>query len=161
MNGRALAVDPPGEEAPGPIEIVAVGPGGDEIGGDAVLGQPLGEPAILAAIVLGRELAAAAPALVADAPVPDAKGLALAAGDPLIGKRRRAGRGVAVFDPLLKLLGRASPNVGGEIGLDLAELAKTDELMGAELVGFGLLAPPAEAAWASGTRADAVAPVIL
>ncbi len=112
MNRRALAVGPLGEESPGPVEVVAVGAGGDQVERHAVLGQPLGEPAVLAAIVLGDELAAAAPALVADAPVADAERLALAVGRALIGERGRAGRCVAVLDPLLELLGRAGPDVG-------------------------------------------------
>ncbi len=161
LDRRALAVGPLGEEAAGPVEVVAVGAGGDQVERNAVLGQPVGEPAVFAAIIFGDELAAAAPALVADAPVADAERLALAVGRAFIGQRRRAGRCVAVFDPLLELLGRAGPDVGGEIRLDAAELAESDELVGAELVGLGLLAPAAEPARALGARADAVAPVIL
>ena len=138
------AVRPPGEEPARPVEVVAVGSGGDQIGGHAVFGQPFGEPAVLAAIILGRELAAAAPALVADSPVTNAERFAIAVGHPLVGQRGRAGRRVAVFDPLLKLLGRAGADVGREIGLDLAEPAELQELMRAKLIGLGILAPAAE-----------------
>ena len=161
LNRRALAVDPLGEEAPGPVEVVAIGAGGDEIEGDAVLGKPFGEPAILAAIVFGRELAAAAPALVADAPVSDAEGFALAAGCTLVGDGCRAGRGVAIFDPLLKFLGRAGADVGRQVGLGPAEPAEANELMSTELIRLGFLAPAAEPPRAAVARADAVAPVVL
>ena len=73
----------------------------------------------------------------------------------------RARRRVAVLDPLLKLFGRAGADVGGEIRRHAAEPAEADELVGAELVGLGFLAPAAESARTPVARADAVAPVIL
>src|SRR5262249_11852917 len=115
----------------------------------------------LAAVVLGRELAAAAPALVADTPVADAERLAAPVGRPLVGQGRGAGRGVAILDPLLEFLGRAGADVGREIGLDAAEPAEADELVGAELIRLGLLAPSAEAARPLRGGADPVAPVVL
>ena len=124
-------------------------------------GHPFGEPAVLAAIVLGDELAAAAPALVADAPVADAEGLATAVGRALVGEGGRSCRRVAVLDPLLEFLGRASPDVGGEIRLHAAELAEPHELVGAELIRLGLLAPATESPGAFRGRSDPVAPVIL
>src|SRR5262249_492907 len=72
------------KESAGPVEAVAVGPGRDQVEGHAVLGQPVREAAVLSAIVLGSELTAASPALVADAPVADAERLAAAVGRPLV-----------------------------------------------------------------------------
>src|SRR5208283_6114005 len=123
---RPFAVGPLGEETPGPVEIVAVRPGGNQVELHTILGKPLGELAIFAAEILGCEFAAAAPALVADTPVADAQRLALAVGRALIGQRGRAGRRVAVLDPLLIFFRRPRSDVGGEIGLDIAEPAEPD-----------------------------------
>ena len=90
-----------------------------------------------------------------------AERLGRAVGRALIGQRSRARRRVAVFDPLLKLFRRAGADVGREIGLDLAELAESNEFVRAEVVWFGFLAPAAEASRARCARPDAVAPVIL
>ena len=66
-------------------------------------------------------------------------------GGALIGQGRAAGRGIAIFHPLLKLLGRAGADISTEIRLDAAQAAKVDKLMRAELVGFGDFLPAAEA----------------
>src|SRR5262249_60526084 len=107
LDRGAGEVGPLLEEAPRPVEVVAVGAGGDQVQLDAVARHPLGKATILGAVVLWCELAAAAPALVADAPVADAERPGVAVGDPLVGQRGAARRGVAVLDPLLKLLGGA------------------------------------------------------
>src|SRR3974377_1462386 len=46
LDRRPAAIGPLGEETPGPVEVVAVRPGGDEVELYTVLGKPLGELAI-------------------------------------------------------------------------------------------------------------------
>ena len=145
LDGGSLTVGPLGEEAFGPIAVVTVGTGGDQVEGHVVLGHPFGELAVFAAVVFRNEVPAAAPAFVADTPVADAEGLGGAVGCALVGDGGSTGRCVAVFEPLLEFFGRAGTDIGGEIGLDLAELAETDEFVGAEVVGLGFLFPASEA----------------
>ena len=146
LQRRAGEIGPFLEETPRPFEVVAVRPGGDEIQRHAVTGKPFGEFAIFAAVILRSELAAAAPTLVADAPVADAKRFRIAVGRPFIGQRGCAGGGVAVFDPLLKLLRRAGADVGREIRLDAAQPAKPHEFVSAEVVRLRHFLPATEAA---------------
>src|SRR5262249_55234902 len=148
------------EEAPRPVEVVAVRAGGDQVQLHSVTRHPFSESAILGAIVLGRELAAAAPALVTDAPVTDAEWAGVAVRAALVGQRRGAGRGVAVLDPALILLGGAGADVGREVGLDVAQPAEAHELVSAEVVGLGDLLPASETPRPLVAGADTVAPVV-
>src|SRR5438034_10618546 len=89
MDRSTSKVKPFLEEAPRPVEIVAVRSRGDQIERHAVLREPLGELPIFAAIVFRRELAAAAPALVADAPITNAERFAGTIGGTLVSQGRR------------------------------------------------------------------------
>ena len=112
-------------------------------------------------------VAAAAPRLVAHAPVLDVEGLAVAVGGALVGEGEAPARGVAVGHPVVKLLRAARADVGREVRLGPHQPAETHELVDAELVGLrGVRAPQACGApssctcAAAGRRADAVAPVV-
>src|SRR5205823_5268012 len=117
------------EEARRPLAIAAVGAGGDELQGGAVLRQPRGVPTEFGGVLLGREIAAAAPRLVADAPVPHAERLAIAARRAQVGHRRRAGRRVAVLDPLIEIAGGQTADVRGDVRRGAGQPAKADELV--------------------------------
>src|ERR1700685_4162332 len=127
----------------------------------SVVGNPLGEPAIQRAIVFRRELAAASPALVPHSPVPHAEWIAVAVGGSLVCQGRAAGRRVAVFDPLLELLGRTGAHVGRHVRFDVAQPAEMHELMQAEKVRLRVLPPAAETARALRAGTDSVAPMVF
>src|SRR6185295_19060745 len=127
-----------GEEAPRPVQLPAVRARADE----RQLPGPR-EPRRVAAergrVLLGREVPAAAPGLVAHAPEADVEGLALAVGRPLVGGRGAPRRRVAVFHPAPEVLRREAAHVGGHVGLGAGEAAEARELDGAELVGLEAL----------------------
>src|SRR5262249_16380996 len=83
------------EEAPRPVRVFAGRSGGDQIERHTVLREPLGELPIFATIVFRGEFAAAAPALVADAPVTNAERFLGAVGGALVSQGGSPGRGVA------------------------------------------------------------------
>ena len=132
--------------------------------------HPRREAAELHRVLLGGEIAAAAPALVADAPVADLQRILLAVLGAQIGQRRRAGGRVAVLDPLVEVARRQAAQVGGEVGLAADHAAEARELDRAEMVrvvlrrAVGRLAhavgPEVGAARPRVARADAVAPVV-
>src|SRR5262249_41364583 len=95
-------ISPLFEETPSPIEVVAVRPRGDQVKRHTVTGEPFGEFPIFTAIIFGRELAAAAPALVANPPVTHREWSFRTIGDALVGQCGLPGWGIAVFHPLLK-----------------------------------------------------------
>jgi hypothetical protein len=94
-------------------------------------------------------------------PITDGKRFFAAVLGPLVGQRRRAGRCVAILNPLLKFLGRAGADVGGEVRLDAAQTAEAHKFVGAEVVRLGDFFPASEAARPLVARSDAVAPVVL
>src|SRR5262245_59141396 len=98
--------DQPGQESTGPGEAAAVRPRADERQVHAELGDPGDEPPVLDRVLLGREVAAAAPGLVADAPEPDPERLGVTAGGPQLGERGAARWRVAVIHPLIEVAGR-------------------------------------------------------
>ena len=113
----------------GPADIVAVRAAGDQLqvgparrfGSGRWLragaGIPGGDFAVELAVLFRGEIAAAAPALVADAPELDVEGLFVAVGGALVGERVRAGGLVAVLDPLVEVARGQAAEVGREIGL--------------------------------------------
>ena len=62
---------------------------------------------------------------------------------------------------MLKFLGRAGPDIGGKIRLDPTKPAEAKEFVSAELVGLGLFTPASEAARATRSRTDSIAPVVF
>ena len=86
------------EEATRPVDVVAIGADGDELQGRrragelVAVGHPGGVAAELAGVFFGRLIAAAAPALIADAPVLDVEGLGRAVGGALGGEGVGGGR---------------------------------------------------------------------
>src|SRR5262249_52868804 len=144
-----------------PVEVIAVGTGSDQEGGRVILGQPLDESAVFPAVVLGDEFAAAAPALVADPPVLDLERLGVTVGCPFIRQRGRAGRCLAVLNPLRKSPRLARPDIGGQVSLDATEPAEREEFVRPELVGLGPPPPSAVPTRPTGRRPDPVSPVIL
>ena len=127
------------EEARGPVAIAAVRARRDEADGDAELRDPRGVAAELGRVLFGREVAAAPPRLVADAPVADVERLPLSARRAQFGHRRRAGWCVAVFDPLIEILRRKTADVRGDVRSRADEPAETDEFVGAEAIGIEAL----------------------
>src|SRR5437867_9301521 len=122
-----------GEKAPRPVQVAAVRARADE----RQLPAPR-EPRRVAAerrrVLLGREVAAASPGLVPDAPEADAERVALAVGRALVGGRGGPRGRVAVLHPAPEILRREAAHVGGDVGLGAGEAAEARELDGAELV---------------------------
>ena len=104
-----------GEEAPGPVEIAAVGARGDEREFRAEVGHPGRVAAVFARVGIRCELAAAPPAFIADAPVAYRVRLSRSVGCAQLGQTGTAGRGVAVFDPLVEVLGTQAADIGGQV----------------------------------------------
>src|SRR5690349_6728820 len=102
------------EEAARPAQFAGVGAGGDEAELLAVAGSPCGVAAVFDGVVFGREVAAAAPVLIADAPVGDVERRGFPIGGALRGERGGAGGGVAVLDPMPEFLRRQTAQVSGE-----------------------------------------------
>src|SRR5215813_3003868 len=92
------------EEPPGPLDVPAVWTRTDARKIDRKTGNPFGEPTVLRGVLLRSEVAAAAPRLVSDAPVPDPKRLTVAGRRAHLRKRRHLRRRVAVLDPLIKIM---------------------------------------------------------
>ena len=161
-----------GEKALGPGDIVAVRTGGDEGQRDAHAGRPGGVAAERGRVLLGRHVAAATPALVAHAPQADVERIAVAALFSQARQRGRAGRCVAVVDPLVEILGRQAPDVAGNVRRGAGEPAEPHELRSAERVGLEALRaaglfgerfrvhPEAGTHRPCGARTDAVTPVV-
>src|SRR6266581_1091881 len=105
-----------GEEAARPVQLAAVRPGADERQ-LARPRQPRGVAAERGCVLLGREVAAAAPGLVADAPEAHIQRLALAVGGALVGGGGAPGRRVAVLHPAPEVLRGQAADVGRDVGL--------------------------------------------
>src|SRR6478735_10230441 len=82
------------------------------------------EAAVLLGVLARLHVAAAAPRLVADAPVLHAERCGVAIRRALRGQTLRAGGRVAVRDPVVKLPWRARSDVGGEVGLGANQAAE-------------------------------------
>src|SRR5260370_30079782 len=81
-----------GKKSPGPIEVAAVWSRTDKGEVDAVTGHPRGKTAIFAGILFRREVAPAAPRLVADTPKSHFRRPAIAVGRANLGERRGTSR---------------------------------------------------------------------
>src|SRR5262245_14872679 len=99
-------------------------------------GELRDELAILRRVFARFHIAAAAPGLIADAPILNAEGLPVAIGRAFVGQTFRSRRSIAVRDPIVKLPGRARPDIGREIGFRPDQAAEPDELVNAEVVGL-------------------------
>ena len=171
-RGEAVLLQSP-QEVPRPAHpfpgLVAVRAAGDELelrahhapvrAGMGKAGHGAGIFPVLVGVALSRVGPAAAPALVADAPVFHVEGLRAAVGGPL--RRQRRGLGaVAVFRPLHHLVHAAPQHVDVDPGLRADLPTEVDELMGAEAVVLrvpgGKIGVPDPLA----LRADPVAPVV-
>ena len=146
----------------GPVVIVRVGPGGDPVGlAGFIIGAEVG--GVLAAQVgveLGAHIAAAAPGLVADAPVFHVPGLLSAVGPAQV---RHGGlpAHVAILYPVGELLDGAAAHVAGEVGLAPQLAAQLQKLMGAEGVVLRDAAPVGvDDLFTALPGADAVLPVV-
>ena len=167
MDGEAEEVAPLGvgvealEEAARPVYVVAVGAHGDEAQRRAaVVRRPRGKAAEHCRVLLGDEVAAASPTLVAHAPQVHVEGVYISIRRALCGEGiRRGGRGgvrghqpggrVAVLDLLVEVARRQRAQVGGQIRLASDGAAGVHELVQAVAVGV-LLAPEAGAGGAIG-----------
>ena len=161
-----------GEETARPFEVASRRTGGDERQRDAVVGDPGDEAPEFRGVLLGREVAAATPGFVADAPIAHPERIGVAVRGPLVGERRLAARRITVVDPGVEVRGGQAAHVGGEVRLGADEPTEADELVGAERVGVVLLRtvgggphlprvdPEIGPARAGGARPDAVAPVV-
>ncbi len=163
------------EEAARPVEVVHVGARGDELQIDAVARHRRREAAVFGGVLLGREVTAAAPGLVADAPEAHAERVAarrLAARAPFRAGGRTGGR-VDVLDPVEELLRAEAAEVRGQVGFRAGQLAEAQEFVRPEVVGLelpgavgralrplGRVHPEVGAARAAGARPGAVAPVV-
>ena len=146
----------------GPVVVVLAGAAGDFVGlaGGVVPAQEGGVLTADIGVKFRPHVAAAAPGLVADAPVPHVERFFLAVFPAQVGHGGAPGH-VAVFHPVGKLLYRAAAHVAGDIGLTSQFPAQGHELVGAEGVVLGHAAPVGVhdgLALCFGT--DAVSPVI-
>ena len=129
----------------------------------------------LGGVVFGIKIAAAAPGFVADAPILHIKRFGVAISSALIGQGRRTGWRIAVFDPLIKLLGGQAAEVGREVGLSADKFAEASEFDCAKRIGFVSLGPAAirvgrpllrvdpevRTTGSFVARTDAIAPIVL
>ena len=146
----------------GPVVVVHIGARGDLVGHKAgIVGAQIGR--ILAAevgVVFGAHRAAAAPGLVADAPVPHTEGRFAAVAATQVRHRRDAGH-IAVFHPVGELLHGAAAHIAGQVGFAAELFAEAEELVGAEGVVLGHAAPVGvDDGLALAAGADAVPPVV-
>src|ERR1019366_8540143 len=122
------------KEAPGPIHIAIARTRPDERGRHSVGGHPGGVALELRAVIFGVEVAAAAPGLVADAPIAHAQAFGFAIGRALRSQGGGIRRGVAVLHPAPEFLCREAAHVGGKVRLGAHLFAKPGELHGSESV---------------------------
>src|SRR5678815_4235679 len=117
------------EEPTRPVEVVDVGARRDELKIDAVTRDGSREATVLGRVFFRREVAPAAPRLVADAPEPHLEGVATAHGTTRAHVRSGGGacRRVDVLDPLVELLRRQTSHICGQISLGPAQLAEAHE----------------------------------
>src|SRR5689334_8600447 len=160
------------KETARPAQVVVARARADERQTLFITGNPGGETAELGGVRFGREVAAATPRFIADAPITHVEGFAVAARCAQLRQRRRACRRVAVFDPLIKLPGRQAAQVSRQIRLRADQTAEAHEFVGAKViwiiflrrVGEAFIAqavvPEIGAARATGARPCAIAPVI-
>src|SRR5262249_45369104 len=159
-----------GEKSARPAQVAPVGSGADEREVDTVPWHPLDETSKFDGILLGREIAAAPPGLVADAPEANAKRIAFAGSGPHVRECRAARRAVAVLDPLIEVTCGKAAHVRSNVRLCTGESTQTDEFVRAELIGVVLrwavgqrghrIGPEVRPARTSGARADTVAPFV-
>src|SRR5262249_13539707 len=157
-----------GEEAPRPRNVAAVGSRANERERLTEAWHPGDVSSVLGRVLFRREVAAAPPRFVADPPVADAEGIAIAACRALVRERRAPCGAVAVFHPLIEIARREAAEIRGEIRFAADESTESREFVGAELIrivpscagerafAFPEVRPPRT----RGTRADAVAPVV-
>src|ERR1019366_8697029 len=99
------------------VDVVTVGSPGDQVRrGVSEFPQEGGEAAVAGAVLLGGHVAAAAPVLVADAPVAHTEGRGGTVGGALLGESASGGL-VAVLHPVAHFLGGAAAQIAGEVGL--------------------------------------------
>src|SRR5262245_51409576 len=122
---------------------------------------------VLRGIFARLHIAAAAPGLVADAPILHAERLLFAVGSAFVRQTFSPCRSVAIRDPIVKLPGRARTDVGREVRFRADQATEPYELVNAELVGLRrMLAgrhPMLPEVVSPGTfscRADTVAPMV-
>src|SRR5262245_19182367 len=97
--------------------------------------------AVLRGVFARFHIAAAAPGLVADAPILHAEGLPVAVGPAFVSQTFSSRRGVTIRDPVVKFPGRAGTDVGRQIRLGADQATKSHELMNAEMVGLRRMPP--------------------
>ena len=111
-------------------------------------------------VILGRHVAAAAPAFVSYSPPAHFVGFGVAVFAALQHQRGVVVR-VEVFHPTGHFLHRAAAHVGGQVGLGIQQLAQLQKFVGAEAVILQVVAPPhVQHLRALRRGPDAVAPVV-
>ena len=118
---------------------------------------------ILTRAHLGAHVAAAAPVLVADAPVAHAKGRFMAVCGALVGQRGFMRGRVAVFHPVADVQRGQRGHVGRDVGLCAHLIAEIHKLVRAHLIALHApvpVVPPVDAPRPLLARANAVAPVV-
>src|SRR6266550_1863415 len=143
------------------MDVLGVGSGRDPEGaGRAVSREEGGEALVDVGVVLGRHVAAAAPAFVAHAPEAHAPGRAAAVLLPQGGHRARAIE-AHVLPPLGHLARRATPDVTDDERRGTEAIDQLEILVRPEAVVFGDVAPHGvDDGGALLGRADAVLPVV-
>ena len=150
------------QETARPTHVVAVGTAGhQEQLGAAKGAHVVGEDAVHLSVMFRRHGTAAAPVLIADAPVADVERFAGAVDGALLGERA-ARRIIAILHPVAKFGGFSRAYIARDVRLGADQPAKPHKLVDAEAVVLYIGTPmQVDALRAPGGRTDAVAPVIV
>ena len=153
------------EEAVGPFDIVVGRAAGDD---EQLFAKAAHEGSITAelrTVIFRGEVAAAAPVLVAHAPIGHVERFRAAIRSALLRPGGTIGTGIgeiAIFDPVAQFAGSAGADVAAEIRFGANQAAEADKFLGADVVGFDHFAPvDVDPAGSLVARADAILPVIV
>src|SRR6266851_4728560 len=128
------------EEAASPVPVIRVGTRGDQRQRSAVVRHPSRVSSEFSGILLRRKVPATPPGFISYAPVAHVVRLRGSGLGTLLSKRGAACRRIAVLHPPVKFRSGQAANVGSEVRLRANKFAETDELIGAEFVGFIFMA---------------------
>src|SRR5207247_6009868 len=128
-----------GEKTLRPVEVATIRTGGDQRERAIELRQPCGVAAVFDSVLVGSEIAATAPGLIAYAPVVNAKRIPIPLRGAQICQRTLTGRGVAILNPLIKILWSQASHVRREVWLRASQSAEAHKLIRAEPIWLVLL----------------------
>src|SRR5205823_497080 len=112
-------------------------------------------------VILGAEVPAASPILVAHAPVADVERFRQSVGGTAA-RERAVALEVAVFDPVAHFARAAAADIAGNVRAGAQVPAEGEKFMRAERIGLDRFAPMnVDGARTVGGRADAVLPVVV